>query len=97
MISLDDCIDLIYIILDEYYNIDFDEYPLIETHLIHYFSKNYYSWINKQLVYCFLQELDKIHFNKINKDIEIYKFNYIDRILISQLINTIHKYIIQSS
>ncbi len=90
---IDQIIDLLFVILQEYYDLDFDNYPLVETFIIHYLNKNYYCWNNYNLAYCFLQELDKIHFNKINQDIEIYKFYYKDRILISQLVNNIHKYL----
>lgn len=87
---MEEIIDLMFIILQEYYNIDFTKIPLIETQIILYLSKNYYWWIHRKLAYCFIQELDKIHFNKINEDIEIYKFHYNDRIPISQLVNKIN-------
>ena len=87
---MDDIIELMFVILQEYYSIDFNQVPLVETQIIHYLSKNYYCWKNNNLAYCFLQELDKIHFNKITQDIEIYKFHYNDRIPISQLVNKIN-------
>ena len=91
---IDTKIEIIYEIIKSTYNI---EYELIEDPVLEYLIIKFVGatiFIKEKILLCLIQEFDKILFNKINNDVNYYKFFENTRVKVSQFANNVHNYII---
>jgi len=82
--------DIIYNILSSYYVIDESNEDVIDFFVLSFLKNFIYSFNEKQIGFCLIQELDKINFNKVNNDVINYKFLEKDRIVVSKFVNKIN-------
>lgn len=82
--------DIIYNILSSYYDIDESNEDIIDFFILSFLKNFIYSFNEKHIGFCLIQELDKINFNKVNNDVINYKFLEKDRIVVSKFANKIN-------
>lgn len=82
--------DIIINILMSYYNIRDKDQQVIKVYIINLIKNFLFNFNDKKIGFCLIQELDKINYNSINRDVINYKFYEKDRILVSQFANKVN-------
>lgn len=82
--------DIIYNILSSYYTINSSNEDIINFFILSFLKNFIYTFNEKKIGFCLIQELDKIHLKKIHNDVVNYKFLERDRIIVSKFVNKIN-------
>ena len=92
---VDTKIEIIYEIIKLTYDITYEliDDPVLEYLIIKFVATTIF--IKEKILLCLIQEFDKLLFNKINNDINSYKFFENTRIKVSQFTNNVHSYLIK--
>ena len=89
---LSNYIEILFHIINSYYNYDNNVIDVIELYIINFLKPIIFKFSSNLLGICLHQEFDKLIFKKINNDIINFKFKEEDRIYISQFANKIHTF-----
>jgi hypothetical protein len=82
--------DIIHNIVSSYYNIREIDDEIIKFHSINLIKDFLFTFNDKKIGFCLIQEFDKINYNFVNYDVQGYKFYEKDRIIVSQFANKIN-------
>ena len=83
--------DIVFNILSSYYTINESNEDVIDFFILSFLKNFIYTFNEKQIGFCLIQELDKINLKKINNDVINYKFLEKDRIVVSKFANKINE------